>query len=187
MSKLEFINELKNGLGKLSKVDKDSLIKEYEEYFEIKASEGLSEEEILADLEDPKDIIKYATEELIEFADKTKKKKGLMDFFIDMLVNTAIEKTGIKFEEKENNIKVMTLNLKGIEDANIFIDTRNVNLDVKYHELNNIIVEFDNNSWVNVSKDSSNKEINIKLRNKGLIIDSNVTIYMKNGKNYELS
>jgi len=187
MSKKDFINELRNGLVKLNKEDRDALIKEYEEYFEMKAAEGLKEEDVLADLEDPKEIIKYATEELIEFADKTQKKKGLKNFFIDMLLKTAMEKTGIYYTLNDDGSKTMTLDLQGIEDSNVFIDSRNVKLDIKYHDLNNIMIEFDDNSWVNVSKDSTKKDINLKLRSKGLVVDSNVTIYLKNGKNYDLS
>jgi len=58
MNEKEFINELKKNLKKLSKEDRDEIIEDYKEHFEIGKEEKRKESEIAKSLGNPKQLAK---------------------------------------------------------------------------------------------------------------------------------
>ena len=61
MTKQQFLTALEKALHKLPKEEKEEMLQDFEEHFAIGASEGKSEQEIIAALGSPQQIAKEAT------------------------------------------------------------------------------------------------------------------------------
>lgn len=79
MNKKEFINELKKNLKGLSKGDKEEIIEDYEEHFEIGKKKNRKESEIAKALGNPKQIAKQAKVELL--VTKAEDEKSVKNIF----------------------------------------------------------------------------------------------------------
>jgi len=79
MNKKQFINELERNIKGLSKEDREEIIRDYEEHFEIGKKKGRKEEEISISLGDPRQLAKQAKIELL--VSKAEEKKSVRNIF----------------------------------------------------------------------------------------------------------
>ncbi len=79
MSKKRFMNELKRNLRGLSKEDRDEIVEDYEEHFEVGKKKKRKESEIAKSLGNPKQIAKQAKVELlVSKAEEDKSAKNIL-------------------------------------------------------------------------------------------------------------
>jgi len=79
MNKKKFMNEIKRNLKGLSKEDRDEIIEDYEEHFEIGKKKKRSENEIAKSLGNPKQLAKQAKLEfLVSKAEEEKSAKNIL-------------------------------------------------------------------------------------------------------------
>lgn len=87
MSKKEFLNTLYNNLN-LKKEEKEEIMYDYEEHFDIGIKKGKSEDEIVKELGDPKKVAKqYNVSELLE---KAKKEPNVSNVFSAVVAALAL-------------------------------------------------------------------------------------------------